>query len=413
MPTLVCPDNCELFMQFIARTLSSQNVISEIIFEAENEADARQQLIEQSLKPLSLYPANSFAKNFSWSSRTKQQKFSILLFSQELLALLKAGLSLVEALEGLVEKESRSEAKRIINGLLSALREGKRFSVALQAQPSVFPTLYIGLVQAAESTGHLPQTLERYIQYQQRIDIVRSKIISASLYPLILLIVGTAVTGFLIGYVVPRFAVVYQGTGRTLPLLSQWLMLWGQYVARHGQFLLFTIIGLFIIGFSLLRLFIRKGGFLKLIRSLPSIGERYRLYLLSRLYLTLGMLLQGGMSIIPALLNARTVIPKEWQKKIEAAQFQIEAGQSLSYAFSEQGLITPITLRMLRVGEQTGQLGNMLQQAAEFYEGDISRFIERFMRTFEPVVMAIIGLVVGLIVVLLYMPIFDLAGSLQ
>jgi general secretion pathway protein F len=396
-------------MRFIARTLSANNVIAEIILEAENDADARLQLSQQSLKALSLRPLRSLGL----SRNSRQQKFSVLLFSQELLALLKAGLSLIEALEGLVEKEARPEPRRIVNGLLTALREGKRFSVALQTQPSVFPALYVGLIQAAENTSNLPPTLERYIHYHQRIDQVSSKIISACLYPVILLLVGGAVTGFLVGYVVPRFAVVYQGAGRSLPLLSQWLLSWGQFAGQHGRLLLIMAVCLLVVGFFLLRSFIRSGKLFTVMQRVPSMGERYRLYLLSRLYLTLGMLLQGGMPVVPALRNVDAVVPGEWRNKLATARHSIESGQTLSAAFTAQGLTTPITVRMLRVGEQTGQLGNMLQQAAEFYEGDISRFIERFMRTFEPALMAAIGIVIGLIVILLYMPIFDLAGSLQ
>ncbi len=397
-------------MRYIARTLSASNVVTEILLDAENEADVRTQLAAQTLQPLSIQVARGalFVRGQSGA-----HKFSLLLFNQELLALLKAGLSLIEALEGLVEKETRPTTQRIVNSLLTALREGKRFSAALQAQPSIFPPLYIGLIQSAEHTSNLPQTLERYILYRQRIDLVGSKIVSASLYPIILLIVGMAVTGFLVGFVVPRFAVVYQGTGRSLPLLSQWLLAWGEFAAQHGKLLLGGALVTLFAAFIVFRSLLRSGQLLEWVQRIPTIGERYRIYLLSRIYLTLGMLLQGGVPVVQALNNIRTVVPPEWGRRLEAAQRSIESGQSVSSAFTAHDLSTPITMRMLRVGEQTGQLGGMLQQAAEFYEGDISRFIERFLRTFEPALMAAIGIVVGLIVVLLYMPIFDLAGSLQ
>ena len=283
----------------------------------------------------------------------------------------------------------------------------------MQTQPAVFPVLYVGLIQAAENTSNLPATLERYIQYQQRADQVRNKIVSASLYPIILLGVGGAVAAFLIGYVVPRFAVVYQGSGRSLPLLSQYLLNWGQFVGQHGKLLLLLLAVCLVGGFFLLRYLLASGLLLKWVQRVPGVGARYQLYLLARLYMTLGMLLEGGMSILPALQGVQTVVPLDWKVRVRLASQQVEAGQPLSRAFNAQRLTTPITQRMLRVGEQTGQLGNMLYQAAEFYEGDISRFTERFMKTFEPLLMAAIGVVVGLIVVLLYMPIFDLVGSLQ
>lgn len=396
-------------MQFQVRLLAQNNQVASAVMDAESIDALRAQLAAQSVGVLSIAPLGKHAAR----AERGAGKFSLLLFSQELMALLKAGLSLIEALEGLAEKDSRGQTQGIIQGLVSTLRDGKRLSAAMQAQPAVFPVLYVGLIQAAENTSNLPATLERYIQYQQRADQVRNKIVSASLYPIILLGVGGAVAAFLIGYVVPKFAVVYQGSGRSLPLLSQYLLNWGQFVAQHGKLLLLLLAVCLVGGFFLLRYLLASGLLLKWVQRVPGVGPRYQLYLLARLYMTLGMLLEGGMSILPALQGVQTVVPLDWQARVRLASQQIEAGQPLSRAFTAQRLTTPITQRMLRVGEQTGQLGNMLYQAAEFYEGDISRFTERFMKTFEPLLMTAIGVVVGLIVVLLYMPIFDLVGSLQ
>jgi general secretion pathway protein F len=396
-------------MQFQVRLLAQNNQVSTAVMDAESIDALRGQLASQSFGVLSISPLKMHAAR----AEGRAVKFSLLIFSQELMSLLKAGLSLIEALEGLGEKEDRGPTQVIIQGLVSTLREGKRLSAAMQAQPAVFPVLYVGLIQAAENTSNLPATLERYIQYQQRADQVRNKIVSASLYPIILLGVGGAVAAFLIGYVVPRFAVVYQGSGRSLPLLSQYLLNWGQFVGQHGKLLLLLLAVCLVGGFFLLRYLLASGLLLKWVQRVPGVGARYQLYLLARLYMTLGMLLEGGMSILPALQGVQTVVPLDWKVRVRLASQQIEAGQPLSRAFNAQRLTTPITQRMLRVGEQTGQLGNMLYQAAEFYEGDISRFTERFMKTFEPLLMAAIGVVVGLIVVLLYMPIFDLVGSLQ
>jgi general secretion pathway protein F len=397
-------------MQFQVRLLAQNNQVSQSVMDAESIDSLRAQLAAQSVGVLSIAPLGG---HVATSGAAGAGKFSLLLFSQELMALLKAGLSLLEALEGLAEKDSRGQNQTIIQGLLDTLRDGKRLSAALQAQPAVFPALYVGLIQAAESTSNLPATLARYIQYQQRADQVRNKIVSASLYPIILLGVGGAVAAFLVGYVVPRFAVVYQGSGRSLPLLSQYLLYWGQFVGQHGKLLLLLLAACLVAGFFLLRYLLASGLLLQWVQRVPGVGERYQLYLLARLYMTLGMLLEGGMPIVPALQAVQTVVPLDWQRRVQLASQQVEAGQPLSKAFTAQRLTTPITQRMLRVGEQTGQLGSMLYQAAEFYEGDIARFTERFMKTFEPVLMTAIGVVVGLIVVLLYMPIFDLVGSLQ
>jgi general secretion pathway protein F len=201
-------------MQFAVRTLAPDMSIASLTVDAQDEADARRQVEARGLYVSAIAPVR--AAGFQ---RSRGGKLSLVLFSQELLALLTAGLGIVEGLEALLEKESTPATRGVLERLLAGLREGKRFSGVLAAQPDLFPPLYIGIVRAAEGTSDLPRALERYIEYQQRIDTVRAKIVSASIYPAILLLVGGGVSLFLMSYVVPRFAEVYQGAGRNLPFM--------------------------------------------------------------------------------------------------------------------------------------------------------------------------------------------------
>ncbi|OYU32760.1 MAG: type II secretion system protein [Comamonadaceae bacterium PBBC2] len=337
--------------------------------------------------------------------------FSVLLFSQELLALLNAGLGIVESTEALCEKETDAARRQVFEKLLHDLRSGKRFSVALQLQDNVFPVLYIGVVRAAEGTSDLPQALQRYVDYQKRLEAVRSKVISASIYPAILISVGLLVSLFLMVYVVPRFAEVYQGAGRELPFLSALMLSWGRLAAEHTSWLLMALFGA---GTGLVMVWQRiqkNGGWVVILAKLPQIGERVRIYELSRLYMTMGMLLQGGIALVKAMEVVASVVSLDVQKKLARARHDIESGVSLSAAFESAALTTPISQRLLMVGERTGDLGKMLTQSALFYDEEITQWIDRFMRSFEPLLMTAIGLIVGGIVILLYMPIFDLAGS--
>lgn len=395
-------------MWFKVRALSADDLILHVTLAAIDEVDARRQIDAQGLRPISITATRPIiARTRPFSS------FSVLLFSQELLALLRAGLGIVETLEALREKESNAVAQAILSRLLAGLKDGKRFSGVLAEQPMIFPPLYVGIVQAAEGTSNLPQSLARFVDYQQRIDNIRNKIFSAMIYPLILLIVGGGVTFFLIGYVVPRFAEVYQGAGRNLPLLSQILLDCGRFMARHAQAAMAGALFSLLMVLGAIRRAFMNGNLAKLLLRLPGIGYRIHIYTLSRIYLTLGMLLEGGISIVPALHTTRSVVTVDIQNNIQQAIDSIQSGMSLSVAFEERQLTTPVSLRMLRAGERSGELGQMLTQAAAFYDGEISRWIDRFTRIFEPVLMTAIGLIVGAIVVLLYMPIFDLAGSLS
>jgi general secretion pathway protein F len=394
-------------MQYAVRTLAPDLSITTMVIDANDAGDARRQVEARGLFVSAVEPARAAALGRSGG------KLSLVLFSQELLALLNAGLGIVESLEALLEKEANPATRAVLERLLGGLREGKRFSSVLAEQSGLFPPLYIGIVRAAEGTSDLPRALARFIDYQQRIDIVRAKLVSAAIYPSILLLVGGGVSLFLITYVVPRFAEVYQGAGRNLPWMSQMMLGWGQFAGAHSLGLGLTIAGTLAAAFFGIRHLLRSGGIARLLARVPAIGERVRIYELSRLYLTLGMLSEGGITIINAIETVQAMVSSSVRNNLAAARAMIEAGQPLSDAFEANGLTTPISLRMLRVGERTGDMGPMLTQSAAFYDGEITRWIDRFTRTFEPLLMAGIGLVVGAIVVLLYMPIFDLAGDMS
>ncbi|WP_075795322.1 type II secretion system F family protein [Massilia putida] len=395
-------------MQFAVRTLAPDMRIASVLVDAPDEADARRQVEARGLFVSAIEPVHA-----PLLRRQRGGKLSLVLFSQELLALLTAGLGIVEGLEALLEKEASPATRGVLERLLAGLREGKRLSSVMAAQPALFPPLYVGIVRAAEGTSDLPRALERYIEYQQRIDTVRAKVVSASIYPAILLLVGGGVSVFLMSYVVPRFAEVYQGAGRNLPWMSRLMLDWGQFAGRHAGALLIGFAATVAIAAWAIRRTLKRGGAARLLAKLPGIGERARIYELARLYLTLGMLNEGGITLVTAIDTVQGMVSPGVAGGLRAARAAIEAGRPLSDAFEANGLTTPISLRMLRVGERTGAMGTMLTRSAAFYDGEIGRWIDRFTRTFEPLLMAAIGLVVGAIVVLLYMPIFDLAGDMS
>jgi general secretion pathway protein F len=191
------------------------------------------------------------------------------------------------------------------------------------------------------------------------------------------------------------------------------LLDWGKFATANMGTVLLALTLVLVSVASLLYRQMRAGGVARLLVHLPGVGERVRIYELSRLYLTLGMLLEGGITLVTAMETVQNMVSSGIKSSLQNAKEHIQSGTQLSIAFETNHLTTPISLRMLRVGERTGDLGAMLTQSAAFYDDEISRWIDRFTRSFEPLLMAGIGIVVGAIVVLLYMPIFDLAGSLS
>lgn len=396
-------------MEYEIRVLERDRVTT-LLVEALDEGDARRQMALRALRPLSVKGRSG---GLSWHLGRRRAAFSLVQFTQELLVLLEAGLSIVESLEAMVEQERQPDTRSLLSRLLESLREGKSFSRALEELGEIVPPLYVSIVRSAERTSSLPEALTRYIDYQLRLDAVKSKVVSASIYPGILLLVGLAVTVFLLGYVVPRFAAVYQGSGRHLPWLSVQLMELGRFIGDNR----ITVVAGILIFIAGLAAGVRHPAFrshlASLVQRLPLLADVVRAQQLARLYLTLGMLIDGGMPVVQGLtLMANTVSP-DTRTRIAAAGESIRHGTSISSAFERSGLTTPVGMRMLRVGEQSGKMGEMMGRLARLHDGEITRFIDWFSRVFEPALMVGIGLVVGMIVVLLYMPIFDLAGSLQ
>jgi len=406
-------------MHFRIRALDevTQRVVSTSL-EAADEADALQRLRERRLTPISTCLAHASGPGLraGWlgvALRGRTPSFPVELLAQELHALVSAGLSLTESLEAIADKEQQAERSAVLARLLTSLREGRRFSVALRAQGQLFPALFIGVVEAAENTGELAGALERYIAYAQRLQAVRQKMISAAIYPAVLLSVGSLVALFLIGWVVPRFAAAYRGGGRSLPWGSQLLLQWGEFASRNALSLT-ACLGLLLLGATLwVGSMKRRGVWPRLVGLAPGMARWLELLTLSRLYLTLGLLLQGGLPIRPALALARSVLPGSRAPSVDEVSVRLGEGWSVSSAMQAAGLTTPIALRFLRAGERSGQLPQMLHRAANYHEAETARWMERFSRAFEPMLMTAIGLVIGLIVLLLYMPIFELAGSLQ
>jgi len=394
-------------MLFEIRALGADQRVN-LRLEAADPVDAADQARLQGLTVLDVRPASRLGFSFSRRSR-----FPLSLFSRELLALLNSGLALVEALQTLDEKESKPETRKILGSVLKHLYEGESFSAAISHFPDAFPPLYVATVRAAERTSDLPQALSRYVAYQEQVEQVRKKVLASSIYPIILMVVGGLVALFLLGFVTPRFASIYADNVDRLPWASRVLMQWGGFVEAHAVnagLLLLALLGA--AAYALSRPGLRAWLARHLWR-LPGLGEPLRVFQLTRFYRTVGMLLSGGIPVVTALEMAGGLLQPELRLRLALAAASIREGQSVSQAMERAGLVTPVALRMLRVGEKSGRMGEMMEAIATFHEEETSRFVDWFTRLFEPILMALIGLVIGIIVVMLYLPIFELAGSLE
>src|SRR6202043_3701273 len=235
-------------MEFRVKALDREQAVLAQLVDAIDETDARRQLGLLGLRVISLTPVRQ-ARLFA-----RPGKIPLVIFSQELVSLLDAGLSLVEAIEALTEKEASPAVRRPLEQILARLYEGQTLGAALAEHPSTFPYLYVATVRASERTGSLREALTRFITYQQQIDALRKTLVNASIYPAVLLAAGVLVTLFLMGYVVPRFSSIYEQLGSDLPFGSRVLLQWGQMLEAHTLTVVLTGAGgLAALGYALTR----------------------------------------------------------------------------------------------------------------------------------------------------------------
>ncbi|MEN9864853.1 MAG: hypothetical protein RL748_443 [Pseudomonadota bacterium] len=396
-------------MQFEIKVYRPEEGVSVRQLNAGDAEDARRQIEDQGYRVISL--RKRFA-GLNWPGFG--QSFSVPLFSQELLALLEAGLSLFESIEILAHKSRHADSRQILSSLATHLREGLPFSRALANRPETFPALYIATIRTSEQTGNLNEALRRYLEYQRQLNQVRDKVVSASVYPVLLISVGTLVVLFLLAYVVPRFSKVYEDLGHDLPWISRLLIQWGHFFSENtGSIGLTLALALPLLGFALTRPAVRAFA-TRLLWALPALGEKMRLYQLARFTRTLAMLINAGIPFVTALEMVRGLLRQPaLLHALQQSEQWIREGRSVSEAFAAHGLATEVGVRLLTVGERSGNLGQSMERIAKLYDDELARWIDWFARLFEPLLMIVIGFIIGLIVILMYLPIFELAGAIQ
>lgn len=375
-----------------------------IQLQAISDLAARQMAEQQGYQVLSVT-----RKKQRWQ---RQTKFPLLLFCQELTVLLNAGLLLTESLQTLAEKEKQTDTKAVIQMLLANVRQGQSFSEALQAQPDHFPNLFIAMVRACETTGNLAEGLNRFALYMQQIDVLRKRIQSAAIYPAVILGFGVLVLLFLLAYVVPRFSQIYQSRDTDLSFASQVLLGLGELVNQHGGLMLTVAAAVLASSIYLLSKATVRARITLFISHLPGIGERFRVYHLSRFYRTFATLLRSGIPVVSALNMVTELLGSGLQNQVQSARQRIIDGETFSKAMQSSELVTPVASQLFRVGERAGNLDQMMQRAAEFHEDEMMRWVDVFSKLVEPILMALLGIVIGLIVFLMYMPIFELASGI-
>ena len=335
-----------------------------------------------------------------------------LVFNQELLALVKAGLPVLRVWDLLIERSNHTGFQQSLRTVRQDIRGGASASEALAKHPAHFSELYIATIKAGEQSGNLAEVLQRFIAYLKLMIGLRQKVSKALAYPAFLVVVGIAVIGFLLTYVVPTFVSVYAETSKSLPPATQLLL---DVVTGCKTYLMPGFAGLVILGLAGRAYYATSAGRLvadRLLLSLPILGPIFVKHYTVQLTRTLATILAGGTPLVEALSIARGAISNRYVSVgVAGTVAEIREGTTLAAALDRPKVFPKLAVEMLSVGEETGSLPTMLHDVAEFYEGDLDLRLTQLTTWIEPVLLLIMGVLVGAIVIVMYLPVFQMAGA--
>lgn len=397
-------------MQVLLNVVRGRGAPQPLELQAASLDEARSQAISLGYAVLSIRSAKPELWSLG-SATASRTRFDVPVFVEQLRDLLQAGLSVIEALDA-QHRGAKGRAVITINALQRQLREGRTLSAALAAD-ATFPELLVALVKASELTSDLTQSLSRYLEHETRVAEIRHRLVSTAIYPMLLIGVGGLVLLFLLFYVMPRFARVFEGMTGELPWSARAMLAWSQGLHAYGA--LWLAVGL-VLTFAVIAIATSsrlRGRLLARVLDHPLLRDRLKVYFLSQWYRATGMLVQGGIPLPQALQLSNQLLPIGLQSSGLKVEEGVREGLSPSAAHVRAGMVTPVAEQLMLAGERTGDLGTVLTRIAHYHEAEVSRTLERTMRALEPVVMVLIGVGVGVVVVLMYMPIFELASAIQ
>jgi type IV pilus assembly protein PilC len=401
-------------VEFRCRIASPTGEIIEGVYVAENEAKLRHELDEKGLYVLSMRPKGAIggvSLQLPQSRAVNTREF--LIFNQELATLLKAGLPLVQSLDLLKKRVTSPVFRAVLDDVHERVRAGTALSDAFAAQGDLFPGVYTASLLAGERSGNLDAVLRRYIEYAKVIATLKRKIVSALVYPAILVTLALVLVSIIVLMVVPALSEYYTGFGAELPWATRAIMAVSAFVRE--QFLVVAIA--IVLGVAGFVFWLRRPGQQSrldyLILGIPGLGPMARKFATSQMARTLATLLGGGLPLVNALdIAARSVGNRYMAGQLDIVATHVREGESFAAALEARKTFPDVAVKMAEVGEATGALQDMLNTAADFFDEEIATYMERFVTLVEPVLLVIMGVVIGSLLLAIYMPLFQLSSVL-
>ena len=399
-------------MEFVVKYAKPSGEVLETVQIGQTEDEVRHHLQEQGMLPISVK-----TRGVSLFNKRERQKpinpDNFIVFNQQFVSLIKAGLPILRALDLLKAQIKNPILKRHIIDVRDRVHSGAMLSDALKAQ-MVFPTVYTASIYAGERSGDLAEVITRYTGYQKTVLAVKKRFLTSLIYPAFLIVLCIVMVTVILTYVIPQFAELYKGLGTELPRPTRILIYISTTLKANLIFILPVLLGSALalklwIGTTPGRLWLDR---LKL--RAPVVGHLWTMFSMAQLSRTIATLLTGGTPLLTTLQVVRdasdnTVI----SEAIRTAVIDVQDGKPLSDSLEKTGHFPDLAIEMIRVGEQTGSLPDMLIHVADYYDEDVNNKSAALLSVVEPVILIFVAIFVALILISLYLPIFSLGSQMQ
>jgi type IV pilus assembly protein PilC len=399
---------------FVLKYADGRGQIHRQVASAASEKELREKYVQQGFLIYSIKARTGVASGsgfFSGKKKLNLEKF--LIFNQQFVTLIRAGLPILKALDLLAERLTDPKLGPYIKNVRDEVRGGTLLSEAFRLQ-GIFPKIYNTSVMAGEKSGSLTEVMDRYVHYQKLSLAVRKKIMVSLMYPCVLIVLVVLLMVFMVTYVVPNFANLYNSMQAKLPLMTVYLIAIGTASQKYIVFLAGGLVG----GIFLFRWWVRRESAKEKVDRvklrLPLVGEIWLKYQVAQLARILSTLLVGGIPLVQAMETAADSLGTPLlQRAVEAAGKSVREGQPLSSSLRQSKLFPPLAIDMIEVGESTGALPAMLNSVAEFFEEDVNTKMAAALSLIEPAIMIVMGGFVAFVLIALYLPIFSLADTIR
>jgi len=381
---------------------------------AADESTLRRELESQDLLLLDVHNSSAFLRQIGRALRFKKAVSSreFLFFNQELRALVRAGLPIVPSLDILLERRKNRVFRRTLIDVRDRVKSGEALSDAFAAQGDMFPKLYAASLASGERSGELASVLERFVAYTRKLLAVRRKVVSALVYPLILVTLSIVLIGLMVFFIIPAFKEFLDDFGTEMPLITKMLVGFSMACRNHWEIILIATVAGVVGTLTYSKSAAGRVTLDRLQLKIPLIGSVAQNYAQNRFTRTLGTLQAGGIPLVTSLdLAARAVGNAVFETALLGVAERVREGGSLWESLDDTGLMSDLTIQMIKVGESTGALDEMLQNASDFTDEEIDAKLTRLVTMIEPMMLVFMAIVVATMLLSVYLPLLQAYGQ--